>query len=149
MKVIFLKDVRNVASEGDVKEVKAGYAQNFLFKQGLAVEATPANMKALEKKLELIREREKNRIKDAADLAERLKTIKVSFSRKAGDTGRLYGAVTSQEIVDAVKELGIDIDKKLIDLKEPIKTVGEHIVKVNIFKETTGQSTVTVNPDGK
>lgn len=149
MKVIFLKDVRNVASEGDVKEVKAGYAQNFLFKQGLAVEATPANMKALEKKLELIREREKNRIKDAADLAERLKTVKVSFSRKAGDTGRLYGAVTSQEIADAVKELGIDIDKKLIDLKEPIKTVGEHIVKVNIFKETKGQITVTVNPDGK
>lgn len=149
MKVIFLKDVRNVASEGDVKEVKAGYAQNFLFKQGLAVEATPANMKALEKKLELIREREKNRIKDAADLAERLKTVKVSFSRKAGDTGRLYGAVTSQEIADAVKELGIDIDKKLIDLKEPIKTVGEHIVKVNIFKETKGQITVTVNPNGK
>ena len=149
MKVIFLKDVKSVASEGDVKEVKAGYAQNFLFKKGLAVEATEANMKALEKKLELIKEKERNRIKNAGDLAERLKTVKVSFSRKAGDTGRLYGAVTSQEIADAIKEQGIEIDKKLIDLKEPIKTVGVHAVKVNIFKEIKGQITVTVNSDAE
>lgn len=149
MKVIFLKDVKAVASEGDVKEVKSGYAQNFLFKKGLAVEATEANMKALEKKLALIKERELNRVKNAADLAERLKTVKVSFSRKAGDTGRLYGAVTGQEIADAVKAQGIDIDKKLFDLKEPIKVVGTHTVKVNIFKEIKGQITVVVTADAE
>lgn len=149
MKVIFLKDVHNVAVEGDIKEVKTGYAQNFLFKKGLAVEATESNMKALERKLALIKEKEKTRIKDASDLAERLKSVKVAFSRKAGETGRLYGAVTGQEIADAVKEQGVEIDKKLLDLKDPIKEVGVHNIKVNIFKEIKGQVTVTVSADAE
>lgn len=148
MKVIFLEAVQNVASEGDIKEVKAGYAQNFLFKKGLAVEATESAIKAHEKKLALIKEREKNRISDAALLAEKLKSVKVVFSRKAGETGRLYGAVTGQEIADAIKAQGIEIDKKLLDLKEPIKEVGVHNVKVNIFKDIKGQVIVTVNAEG-
>ncbi len=149
MKVIFLKDVHNVAVEGDIKEVKTGYAQNFLFKKGLAVEATESNMKALERKLALIKEKEKTRIKDASDLAEKLKSVKVAFSRKAGETGRLYGAVTGQEIADAIKEQGVEIDKKLLDLKEPIKEVGVHNIKVNIFKDIKGQVTVTVSADAE
>lgn len=149
MKVIFLKDVKGVASEGDVKEVKEGYAQNFLFKKGLAVVANEANMKNLEKKQAEIKEKAENRIKDAKVLAETLKSIKISFSRKAGDTGRLYGAVTSQEIAEAIKEKGIDLDKKLLDLKEPIKETGTHTIKVNIFKDIKSHITVEVIANGE
>ena len=133
MKVIFLKNVKGVANEGDVKDVKEGYAKNFLFKQKLALEATPANMKAHEEKLESLKEQEKLKIAEAKALAEKLKAAKIEFNQKAGDTGRLYGAVTSQEISDALAKIGIHIDKKLFDIKEPIKEAGTHTVKVNIL----------------
>ncbi len=145
MKVIFLKNVKGVANEGDVKDVKEGYAKNFLFKQKLALEATPANMKAHEEKLESLKEQEKLKIAEANALAETLKAAKIEFNQKAGDTGRLYGAVTSQEISDALAKIGIHIDKKLFDIKEPIKEAGTHTVKVNIYKEVKSQLTVVIN----
>ncbi len=145
MKVIFLKNVKGVASEGDIKEVKEGYAKNFLFKQKLALEATTANMKAHEEKLESIKEQEKLKIAEAKALAEKLKTITIEFALKAGDTGRLYGAVTSQEISDALAKQGLPVDKKLFDMKEPIKEAGTHTVKVNIYKEVKSQLTVIIN----
>ena len=145
MKVIFIKNVKGVANEGDVKDVKEGYAKNFLFKQKLALEATPANMKAHEEKLESLKEQEKLKIAEAKALAEKLKAAKIEFNQKAGDTGRLYGAVTSQEISDALAKIGIHIDKKLFDIKEPIKEAGTHTVKVNIYKEVKSQLTVVIN----
>ena len=145
MKVIFLKNVKGVANEGDVKDVKEGYAKNFLFKQKLALEATPANMKAHEEKLESLKEQEKLKIAEAKALAEKLKAAKIEFNQKAGDTGRLYGAVTSQKISDALAKIGIHIDKKLFDIKEPIKEAGTHTVKVNIYKEVKSQLTVVIN----
>ncbi len=145
MKVIFLKNVKGVANEGDVKDVKEGYAKNFLFKQKLALEATPANMKAHEEKLESLKEQEKLKIAEAKALAEKLKAAKIEFNQKAGDTGRLYGAATSQEISDALAKIGIHIDKKLFDIKEPIKEAGTHTVKVNIYKEVKSQLTVVIN----
>ncbi len=145
MKVIFLKNVKGVANEGDIKEVKEGYAKNFLFKQKLALEATTANMKAHEEKLESIKEQEKLKVAEAKALAEKLKTITIEFSLKAGDTGRLYGAVTSQEISDALAKQGLPVDKKLFDMKEPIKEAGTHTVKVNIYKEVKSQLTVVIN----
>ena len=145
MKVIFLKNVKGVANEGDVKDVKEGYAKNFLFKQKLALEATPANMKAHEEKLESLKEQEKLKIAEAKALAEKLKAAKIEFNQKAGDTCRLYGAVTSQEISDALAKIGIHIDKKLFDIKEPIKEAGTHTVKVNIYKEVKSQLTVVIN----
>ena len=145
MKVIFLKNVKGVANEGDIKEVKEGYAKNFLFKQKLALEATTANMKAHEEKLESIKEQEKLKVAEAKALAEKLKTITIEFSLKEGDTGRLYGAVTSQEISDALAKQGLPVDKKLFDMKEPIKEAGTHTVKVNIYKEVKSQLTVVIN----
>lgn len=145
MKVIFLKNVKGVANEGDVKDVKEGYAKNFLFKQKLALEATPANMKAHEEKLESLKEQENLKVAEAKALAEKLKTIKVEFSLKAGETGRLYGAVTGQEISAELEKQGIFVDKKLLDLKEPLKETGSHTVKVNIYKEVKSQLTVIIN----
>lgn len=145
MKVIFLKNVKGVANEGDIKEVKEGYAKNFLFKQKLALEATPANLKAHEEKLEAIKEQENLKIAEAKALSEKLKTLKLEFNQKAGETGRLYGAVTSQEISDMLSNMGIPVDKKLFDMKEPIKEAGTHTVKVNIYKDIKSQLTVIVN----
>ena len=145
MKVIFVKNVKGVANEGDVKDVKEGYAKNFLFKQKLALEATPANMKAHEEKLESLKEQEKLKIAEAIALAEKLKAAKIELNQTAGDTGRLYGAVTSQEISDALVKIGIHIDKKLFDIPEPIKEAGTPTVKVNIYKEVKSQLTVVIN----
>lgn len=145
MKVIFLHNVKGVANEGDIKEVKEGYAKNFLFKKSLAVEATPANLKAREDKLEAIKEREALKIAEAKALAEKLKSVNVVFNHKAGETGRLYGAVTGQEISDALAKQGVHIDKKLFDLKEAIKETGSHKIKANIYKDIKGEFIVTVN----
>jgi large subunit ribosomal protein L9 len=135
MKVIFLKDVENVANEGDIKDVKDGYARNFLFKDRIAVEATPANKKLLEKKLKEIADREKTRLATAAKKPDELKKVVVNLAKKAGETGKLYGAITSQELVDALKEQGVEIEKKQIELKEPLKELGNHEVRVHLYKD--------------
>lgn len=147
MKVIFLKDVKNVANEGDIKDVKDGYAKNFLFKNRYAVEATEANKKALEKRLKEIAEKEKTRISDAQKKAEEMKKVKITLTKKAGETGKLYGAITNQELVDALKEAGVEIEKKQLDLKEPLKDLGTHEIKVHLYKEVRSSFTVVINPE--
>ena len=102
-------------------------------------------MKAHEEKLESLKEQEKLKIAEAKALAEKLKTTKIEFSLKAGETGRLYGAVTGQEISDELAKHGIHLDKKLLDMKEAIKETGSHTVKVNIYKEVKSQLTVVIN----
>jgi large subunit ribosomal protein L9 len=146
MKVIFLKDVDG-ANEGDMKEVKDGYARNYLFKNRLAVEATPANIKMLEKKLEEIKQREKNRVADAQKMAAQVSKVTVTMSKKAGETGKLYGAITSQELLDALKEQGVEIDKKQLELKEPLKELGTHDIKVHLYKEVRSSFKVVVNAE--
>lgn len=147
MKVIFLKDVENVAHEGDVKEVKDGYARNYLFKNRVAMEATPANIKALEKKLTEIASREKTRVGEAETLAKAIKKVTVTIAKKAGDTGKLYGAITPQELVDALAAQGITLEKKQLDMKETIKDLGTHEVRVHIYKDTRSMFTVIVSAE--
>lgn len=147
MKVIFLDNVKGVAKRDDIKEVKEGYAKNFLFKKKLAVEATPGNIKALEDKKAKNKEREEQKIADAKALAEKLNKVGVTISGKGGDTGKLYGAITSSEIAKALKEEGIEVDKRDIDLKDPIKEPGEFSVKVKIFMEINAQVKVIVKAD--
>ena len=148
MKVIFLKDVENVAHEGDIKDVKDGYARNYLFRERLAVEATQANKKSLEKKLAEIAAREKTRISDAQKRADALKKVSITLSKKAGEGGRLYGAITPQELVDALKEqAGIELEKKNLDLKETLKELGQHEIKVHLYKEVRSSFMVKVNAE--
>lgn len=147
MKVIFLKDVDSVAHEGDMKDVKDGYARNYLFKNRLAVEATPANIKMLEKKLAEIKEREKTRVKDAQGIGEAVSKVVLTLTKKAGETGKLYGAITSQELVDALKEQGVEIEKKQLDMKEPLKELGTHEIKVHLYKDVRSSFKVIVNAE--
>ncbi|KAA0258901.1 50S ribosomal protein L9 [Deferribacter autotrophicus] len=147
MKVIFLKDVKGVAKAGEIKNVKDGYARNFLFKKNLAVEATPANIKKLEERKLQMQEAELQKVNDAKNLAEKLKNITVKLVKKAGENGKLFGAVTAAELEEALKKEGVDIDKKQIELPEPIKNTGTYNVKVNLYKEIKGEFKVVVDAE--
>jgi large subunit ribosomal protein L9 len=147
MKVIFLKDVKNVAKANEIKDVKEGYARNYLFKNNLAVEATKANIEKLNRKLEQVATTEEARLKNARDLAEKLSKLEIRMSKKAGEKGRLFGAITSAEIADEVNRLGVTLDKKLIDLKNPIKEIGTHVIDINIYKGIKGQLKVIVDAE--
>lgn len=145
MKVIFLKDVKNVAKAGEIKEVKEGYARNFLFKNNLAIEATEANLNNLKRKKEQEALAEQNKVEEAKKLAEKLNGINLILKRKAGDKGRLFGAITNTEIAEELEKVGICVDKKHIDLKNPIKELGEYKIKVNLYKEIKGEFTLKVD----
>lgn len=145
MKVIFLKDVKGVAKKGDIKESKDGYAKNYLFKQNIAIEATEANLKKLENQKAAETAKEQKRKDDARALAERLRTVGIKLSKKAGETGKLYGAITSADIAEALKAEGLEIDKRDIDLHDPIKDTGVHTVKVNIYMDIKSEIKVEVH----
>jgi large subunit ribosomal protein L9 len=145
MKVIFLANVKGVAKKDEIKEAKDGYAKNFLFKKKLAVEATPENLKALEERLANEKAKADQKVVDSKALAEKLNKVGVTIKGKGGDTGKLYGAITSADIAKAIKDQdGLDVDKKDIALKDPIKEPGEHKVKVKIFMDINAEVKVNV-----
>lgn len=137
MKVIFLKSVKGVAAEGDIKEVKEGYAKNFLFKQKLAVEATEAAIRARDAKIADRKEQENLKVSEAKSLSKSLENVKITITHKAGANGKLYGAITSEMIVSELEKLNILIDKKMLEVKD-IKEAGLFEIKVNIYKEIKG-----------
>jgi len=145
MKVILLKDVKNHGKEGDIVNVSDGYAKNFLIPKGLAVEAT----KAAENELKLKKKAEEKRKQEELDLANELRGKiegkAISIQVKSGENGKLFGSVTSKEIAVEVKnQLGLDIDKKKIQLDEPIKTLGNHIVTIKLHPKVIAQLTVKI-----
>lgn len=130
MKVIFQQDVRGQGKKGELKEVSEGYARNFLLPKGLAVEANKDNMNALALKEKAKRAQEARERAEATENAARLKDVMVTIRAKAGANGRLFGSVTSQEIVDALKEQhGIVIEKNKLVQADPIKNFGSYSVK--------------------
>jgi len=130
MKVIFQQDVRGQGKKGELKEVSEGYARNFLIPKGLAVEANKDNMNALALKEKAKRAQEARERAEATENAARLKDVLVTIRAKAGANGRLFGSVTSQEIVDALKEQhGIVIEKNKLVQSDPIKNFGSYSVK--------------------
>ena len=130
MKVIFQQDVRGQAKKGEMKEVSDGYARNYLLPRNLAVEANKDNLNALALKEKAKKAQEAKERAAAVANAERLKDIIVTVRAKAGANGKLFGAVTSQEITDALKEQhGIEIEKNKLVQGEPIKAYGSYEVK--------------------
>lgn len=148
MKVILLRDVENLGKEGDVVEVRRGYARNYLFPRKLAVEATPTNLsqlEALRRKRSRLEEKERT---EAEVLKKRLDGLVLEFFKKAGETGKLYGSLTSKEIADRVsQELQRELDKRCIELEEPIKELGEHKVTVNLGHGVVATLLVKVLPE--
>lgn len=145
MKVIFNQDVRGQGKKGEMKEVSDGYARNYLLPRKLASEATPDMINAFklkEKAKKAQMEREKAQ---AEENAKRLEGIQVTISARAGQGGRLFGAITSQEISDALrKQHGIEIEKNKIVQSEPIKSFGSFEVKAKLGYEVSGKISVLV-----
>lgn len=145
MKVILIEDVKGTGKKGDICEVSDGFARNMLFKKKLALEATPNNLKKLERDKENERIRIEEERKAAALLKEKLEKIEVSLSVKAGENGKIFGSVTSMDIANALKEQeNIEIDKKKIDLKAPIKNLGKLTVVVKLYQEISANLKVDI-----
>lgn len=145
MQVILLKDVKGQGKAGQVVKVSDGYARNMLLPKKLAMEATDANIKALEKKKA---EEEAQRAADkkaAEEIKAKVEAKTVTLKAKGGENGRLFGAVTSQDIADAIKnDLGTDVDKKKIDLSAPIKQAGITEVTLKLFPGIQAKCKVNV-----
>jgi large subunit ribosomal protein L9 len=146
MKVILKHDVKGLGREGDVKDVKDGYARNFLFPTGAAVKADTGAMKNWERHREEREERDRAEREQAEAAAERVRELKVEVAVKSGEKGRLFGAVTNRDIAELIGREGIEIDRHAIHLREPIKTLGDHRVEVRLTHGIEVPITVTVVP---
>lgn len=144
MKVILLEDVKGSGKTGDVVKVSDGYARNLLIPKGLAVEATPQNIKQLEKKKAAQEKKFKEDKARAQEMAEKLLKEGIVIKTKAGENGKIFGSITSKDIADALNALGYDIDKKKILLDAPIKTTGVTEVMIKLFTEVTGKVKINV-----
>lgn len=148
MKVIFLKDVKGKAKKGEIKEVSVGYAQNFLFKNNVAVEATPANMSKLEGQKKRAEKDAAEELAEAKELQEKLEQLTVELKAKSGEGGRLFGSITSKQIASALeKQQGIKIDKRKMDLPDAIRALGYTNVPIKLHPDVTATLKVHVTEE--
>jgi len=149
MKVMLVKDVYKLGRAGDVKKVADGYGRNFLLPQGMAVLATPGAMKTAERIRQKASERRSILNDEMSVVAEALKKVQISFGARAGETGKLYGSITSQEVVDAIQQKsGIALKRQQLDM-QPLRTLGEHVVRVRLTMDQIPEIKVTVYREGE
>lgn len=150
MKVILTQEVPNLGKIGDVKNVAAGYARNYLFPRGLAVAATPGNLKDFERRRAAAAGKEERLAERAQALARRLSAITLTFEAKAGEKGQLYGSITPAEIAEALeRETGEKFDRHKHILSEPLRQTGRHLVQVRLAPDVVAEVTVVVKPEGE
>lgn len=146
MKVIFLKDVKGQGKKGEVKNVSVGYARNYLLKNNLAIEATPGNLKSLEAKKRKTAQEEQKEKEEAMDLKDKLAELTVEIKAKAGEGGRLFGSITNKQISETLKkEHGYKVDRRKIELDQPIRALGYTTVPVKLHPEVSGSVKVHVS----
>jgi large subunit ribosomal protein L9 len=146
MKVILTDDVKGLGQRGDVVNVAAGYARNFLLPKELAYTATPGNIKRLEQERKRYDTRMAKERDAALEIAKAIEGTRLVLKKKAGEHDALFGTVTSAELAEALAAKGIAVDKRRIELEEPIKRLGEHTVHVKLFQDVTAGITVEVQP---
>ena len=144
MKVILTEDVANLGKLGDTVEVKKGFARNFLIPRNLAVVASSRNVKTQQHQLQDIERKVAKAVEDAQTMGEKLDGVSVTLTRKAGETGRLFGSVTNMDIADALAEDGITVDRKDIILEDPIRELGDFEVSIKLPHEVSATIKVTV-----
>lgn len=145
MKVILKADVKGTGKKGQVCEVADGYARNFLFPRGLALEATSGNVQDLANKKASEEKRKEREKQVAQELATRLQALTVEVGTKTGEGGRLFGSVTNKEIAETLKKkYSLEIDKRKIELKEPIKSLGTYTVHAKLHPEVSANFQVQV-----
>ena len=147
MKVVLLKDVKNVGKRDDILTVSDGYARNFLFPQKLAAEATPGALKEIQRKRAAQDAREAELLAEAKNKAAALKDKVITLAVKCGEKGRLYGSVTSAEVAEALeKQHGVQVDKRKIDIGDPIRETGMRTISVWLYSGVTTPMKLDVVP---
>jgi large subunit ribosomal protein L9 len=144
MEIILRQGVENLGKPGDVVKVKAGYARNYLLPHGLAYEATPGNLKRIQQERDRLDAAENERRTAAQTLAERLEQVSLTFSARVGDEGKLFGSVTTADIAQQLEAQGFHIEKRQIDLHEPIKALGVYRVPVRLHADVKPEVRVWV-----
>lgn len=144
MKVILKEDVNNLGVMGTVVEVKDGYGRNFLIPRDLAVEANPKNIRHFEHQKKMIDIKVKKVRKTAEDFAEQLSQMTLSIEARAGEEDKLFGSVTTKDIAEAIAQKGVEVDRRKIQLDEPIKRLGSYEVPVKVHQDVIANVTVEV-----
>jgi large subunit ribosomal protein L9 len=144
MEVILREDIEKLGSRGEVVKVAPGYARNFLLPKKLAVQATGANKKIVEQERQSHLRKEAKHKTEAEDLSKLLTGVSVTIAQKAGENDQLFGSVTSKDVGDALAAKNFTIDRRKIQLDEPIKQLGEFKVPVRLHKDVTAEVTVVV-----
>lgn len=147
MKVIFIKDMKGQGKKGEVKEVSEGYARNFLFPKGVARPATEGNLKTLEQQQASEEKRKAQEKEDAQALGKKLEEMTVVLKAKAGEGGRLFGAITSKQIAEALAAQNIKIDKRKIELSDPIRTLGVTQIPVKLHPDVKATLKVQITEE--
>ncbi len=147
MKLILREDVENLGKGGDLVDVKRGYARNYLLPRQLAVLANPKNGRELEHQKKIAEAKAAKLKASAQAVAKRLAETPIALKRKVGEQDKLYGSVTALDIVEALAARGLQLDRRTIDLADPIKTVGEFEVPVKLHREVVGTAKVKVEAE--
>jgi large subunit ribosomal protein L9 len=147
MEVILREDIEKLGSRGEVVKVAPGYARNFLIPKRLAVMATESNKKIVEQERQAHLRKEAKQIGEAQDLARIMSGVSVTITQKAGENDQLFGSVTAKDVADALAAKGYQIDRRKVQLEEPIKQLGEFKVPVRLHREVTVEVTVVVAKD--
>ena len=147
MQIILQEDVDKLGHRGDVVTVKPGYARNFLLPNKLAIEATRGNMRALERIRGALAKKTANELDAAKKQAELLTGVSLKFARKTGENDQLFGSVTSGDIAESLKSQGFEIDKRQVQLPDPLKVLGEYPVTIKVFREVTAEIKVQIEKE--
>ncbi len=148
MEVILKQVVEKLGEEGDRVNVANGYARNYLLPKGLAVKATKQNIAILQHEKNVIEQQKKKEIKGAQKIANKIRSLSCVFKRQAGEQDKLFGSVTSQDIADFLHEREVQIDRRQIQLEEPIKTLGTQRVPIKLHPEVTVELKIKVQKEG-
>lgn len=146
--ILLREDVENLGGRGELVKVKAGYARNYLLPKGIAMLATKGNIRQVEVERAALLKKAATERATAEAQAEQMKDLAFTFERKAGETGTLFGSVTSMDIADALQKKGYEIDRRKIALKDAIKETGEYIVNVRLHREVILELPVSVKAEG-
>jgi large subunit ribosomal protein L9 len=147
MEVILREDIDKLGARGEVVRVAAGYARNFLLPKRLAVTATDSNKKIVEQERAAHLRKEAKLEGEAQDLAKMMGTVAVSITQKAGENDQLFGSVTAKDVAEALEKAGYTVDRRKIQLDDPIKQLGEHKVPIRLHRNVTTEVTVNVVKD--
>jgi large subunit ribosomal protein L9 len=147
MQIILQEDVEKLGNRGDIVTVKPGYARNFLLPHKLAIQATAGNMKALERIRGALAKKTATELDAAKKQAELLTGVSLKFTRKTGENDQMFGSVTTADIADGLKAQGFEVDKRQIQLKDPVKALGEYPVTVKVFRDITAEINIHVDKE--